>query len=86
MKSGKKKKMKIEDDKEFLDNAIHHYPKIRQIVIDTLGDGLRNLSEKRKEKLIQRGVLLWIKSSNNVVHQALDVIHFPEEEEEAPQE
>ena len=83
MKSGKRsKKSDYLKDKEFLDNSISIYPRIRKIVIATFGDALQNLSEKRREKFIQRGVLLWIKSSNNAVQKALDVIHFPEFEEE----
>jgi len=66
------------DDKIFGHNPIYYYPKIREVVIKTLGDGLRNLAPKRKEKLIQRGVLLYMKGTNAVINNALEAIHFPE--------
>ena len=75
-----RKNKAIEDDVQFNHHPIHHYPKIREKVVEIYGECLRNLAPKRKEKLIQAGVLIWMKGSNSIVQKALDTIHFPEKE------
>ena len=56
---------------------VYQFEDLKKIVEEYFGDALRNLGPKRKKKIIERGVLIWIKANNIAVNEISKEIENP---------
>lgn len=55
----------------------YQFEDLKKVVEEYFGDALRNLGPKRKKKIIERGVLIWIKANNIAVNEIAKEIEDP---------